>query len=255
MGRRRVVVAVAGAGVVAAVGMGLLSLPVEQKSRAAETAPSAPAPADPLTDEEIGRAEALASAGSRQHMAMGRVGLLYVERDDDKDAGEAGEAGRPGTAGDTGSSGGPGSSGSSGGSGGRRLAEAYLYDYDTDTLIVRTVDLGTNRVVRETASRGVQPPPSKAEELRAAELLLAQPKLGDGVRLSYAGTAGRLLRSASDLGLRGLVFTPSQEGGAATQCAVHRCLRLFVRLPGGHWLDTSRIIVDLSAKKIHILEW
>lgn len=237
MGRRRIVVAVAGAGAVAAVGAALLFSPAEQGSRAAGTAPSAPAPGDPLTGEEIGRAEALATAGSRQHMAAGQVDLLYVERDDDKAAEDAAEAGTTGT------------------TGGRRLADAYLYDYRTDSLIVRTVDLGVGKVVRERVSQGVQPPPSKTEELRAAELLLADPGLAEGVRLSFSRAAGRLLRSASDLGLRGLIFTPSQENGAAAQCAAHRCLRLFVRLPGGHWLDTSRIIVDLSAKKIHILEW
>jgi hypothetical protein len=38
-------------------------------------------------------------------------------------------------------------------------------------------------------------------------------------------------------------------------CAKHRCVRLFIRLPKGKWLDTSRIVIDLSAKKIHTLRW
>ncbi|MFF5212842.1 hypothetical protein [Streptosporangium sp. NPDC000396] len=224
MGRRRVVMAIAGAGVVAVAGAALL-LSGEQGSQAAGAVPRAPAPEDPLTGGEIARAGAIASATSRAHMAIGRVSLLYVERDDDKDAED------------------------------RRRADAYLYDYGSDKLIVRTVDLGRGEVVEESVSRGVQPPPSKAEEVRAAELLLADSAYGGGVRRAYAKAGGRELRSAADLGLRGLIFTPVQEGGGAGQCETHRCVRLFVRLPDTTWLDTSRIIVDLSAKKIHTLEW
>ncbi|MET8333950.1 hypothetical protein ABZV14_12285 [Streptosporangium canum] len=223
MGRQRIVMALAGAGAVAVVGAALL-LPGGQGSQAAEAAPREPVPGDPLTGAEIARAGDIASATSRAHMAAGRVNLLYVERDDGKDAEE------------------------------RRRADAYLYDYATDRLIVRTVDLGRGTIVKESVTRGVQPPPSKAEEVRAAELLLADPQYGTGVREAYTRAGGGQLRSAADLGLRGLIFTPGQENGPR-RCATHRCVRLFVRLPGSTWLDTSRIVVDLSAKKIHTLEW
>ncbi|MFJ2030236.1 hypothetical protein [Streptosporangium sp. NPDC087985] len=224
MRRRRIMMALAGAGVVAVAGTALF-LSGEQAPQAARSAPSAPVPGDPLTGEEVTRATAIASATLRAHMTTGQVDLLYVERDDDKGAED------------------------------RRRADAYLYDYATDSLIVRTVDLGQGKVVKETATRGVQPPPSKAEEVRAAELLLADPVYGGGVRESYAkALGGGLLRSAADLGLRGLIFTPGQERGGEP-CKTHRCLRLFVRLPGNTWLDTSRIAVDLSAKKIYTLEW
>ncbi|MBB2913959.1 hypothetical protein FHS43_005268 [Streptosporangium becharense] len=224
MGRRLVMLALAGAGAAAVAGA-VLFLPGEQGSQAAGVIPRTPAPEDPLTGQEVSRAAAIASAGSRTHMAAGRVELLYVERDDDKDTPA------------------------------RRRADAYLYDYGSDRLIVRTVDLGRGRVVRETVTRGVQPPPSKEEEATAAELLLTHREYGKGVREAFARAGGRRLTSAADLGLRGLIFTPSGEDGPARRCDTHRCLRLFVRLPDGTWLDTSRIVVDLSAKKIHTLEW
>ncbi|GAA2905359.1 hypothetical protein GCM10010517_71540 [Streptosporangium fragile] len=224
MGRRLVMLALAGAGVAAVAGA-VLFVPGEQGSQAAGAVPRTPAPEDPLTSQEVARATAIASAGSRAHMAAGRIELLYVERDDDKDAPV------------------------------RRRADAYLYDYGTDRLIVRTVDLGRGRVVRETVTRGVQPPPSTAAETTAAELLLAHRQYGKGVRDAFAKAGGGRLGSAAELGLRGLIFTPTGEDGPARRCGVHRCLRLFVRLPDGTWLDTSRIVVDLSAKKIHTLEW
>jgi len=219
------VMTVAGAGVAVVAGAALF-VSGEQGSQAAGSALRAPAWEDPLTGQEIAQATTIASAGSRSHMAAGRIKLLYVERDDDKDA-----------------------------SPGRRSADAYLYDYGSDRLIVRTVDLGRGEIVRETVARGVQPPPSKEEETTAAALLLAHPGYGRTVREAYTKAGGGPLRSAAELGLRGLIFTPSGERGSAKECEVHRCLRLFVRLPDGTWLDTSRMVVDLSAKKIHTLEW
>ncbi|WP_329085393.1 MULTISPECIES: hypothetical protein [unclassified Streptosporangium] len=225
MGRRLMVMAVAGAGVAVVAGAALF-VPGEQGSQAARSTLRVPAREDPLTGQEVAQATTIASAGSRSHMAAGRIKLLYVERDDDKDS-----------------------------SPDHRRADAYLYDYGSDRLIVRTVDLGRGEVVRETVARGVQPPPSKEEETTAAALLLSHPGYGKTVRDAYAKAGGGRLGSAAELGLRGLIFTPSGESGPAGECEVHRCLRLFVRLPDGTWLDTSRLVVDLSAKKIHTLEW
>lgn len=211
----------AGAGLaLTVVGGSAVVLSGDGAPQAAQAVQAAPAPGDPLTADEIRRAGDIAVAPSRAHMAAGRVELLYVERDDDKAAED------------------------------ERRAEAYLYDYGEDALIVRTVDLGDAKIVHETKGKGVQPPPSKREETRAAELLLADPKLGKGVRKSYARAAGRELKSVADLTLRGLIY--SQSSGL---CRTHRCVRLFVRLPDGAFLDTSRIVIDLSAKKVHTLEW
>jgi hypothetical protein len=184
---------------------------------AAQRVARAPGPADPLTPQEIATASQAATSGFAQHMAAGSVDLLYVERVDDKAV-----AGRQ--------------------------AEAYLYDYAHDRLIVRTVDLGTARVVAERAGSGRQAPPSQREELRAAQLLLADPRLGPKVRDAYAKAASRALGSAADLHVQGLIY-PRKP------CEAHRCLQVFIRFPDGRWLDTSRIVVDLSAKKIVSLEW
>ncbi|WP_327089771.1 hypothetical protein OIE66_03870 [Nonomuraea sp. NBC_01738] len=216
--RRVVVLAAAGAGVSLLAGAAVL-LTGDDAPQAARAVPSAPAPEDPLTPDEVRRAGTIASGPSSAQLKAGRVELLYVERDDDK-------------------------------SGDGRRARAYFYDYGDDTVIVRTVDLGRERIARETRGGGTQPPPSPREEIRAAELLLADKKLGKEVRRAYSKAAGRELRSAADLGLRGLVYT--QPGGP---CATHRCVRLFVRLPDGKFLDTSRLAIDLSAKKVHTLEW
>ncbi|MBG0832235.1 Tat pathway signal sequence domain protein [Planomonospora sp. ID67723] len=224
MRRGRTVMALAGAGALALAGSLLLTAG-DQGPQAARSSLGPPALGDPLTGDEIARAGEIASATLRTRMSTGRVELLYVERDDDKAAAHL------------------------------RRADAYIYDYGADRLIVRTVDLGQGKVVAESADRGVRPPPSRAEEARAAELLLADPEHGRRIRAAYAAAAGRALRSASDLGLRAMIYTPRRHGAAAEACRTHRCMRLFVRLPDGSWLDTTRIAVDLSAKKILALEW
>ncbi|MFI6597905.1 hypothetical protein ACIBHX_16730 [Nonomuraea sp. NPDC050536] len=217
--RRVVVLAASSLAVLVLAGAALL-LSGDDAPQAAGVAETAPAPGDPLTPGEVRRATEIAMVGSRGHLAAGRAELLYVERDDDKAEQDS------------------------------RRAEAYIYDYTADSLIVRTVDLGEGKVVKESAGKGVQPPPSPHEELRAGELLLADPKLGKAVRQAYARAAGRPLRSAADLGLRGLIYT-----APSGPCATHRCVRLFVRLPGGKFLDTSRIVIDLSAGQVRTLEW
>ncbi|WP_189238212.1 Tat pathway signal sequence domain protein [Planomonospora parontospora] len=224
MRRARIMMAFAVAGATAVVGV-LSLVPGEQGSQAAQSVARPPSPGDPLTGDEITRAGQIASATWRSHMTTGRAELLYVERDDDKAAGD------------------------------RRRADAYIYDYRTDRLVVRTVDLAKGEVVEERTGRGVQPPPSRGEETAAAELLLADPKYGERVRAAHLKAGGRPLVSAADLGLRALTFTPRPGDKVAGACEVHRCVRLFVRLPDGSWLDTSRIVVDLSAKKILTLEW
>ncbi|NUW45219.1 hypothetical protein [Nonomuraea rhodomycinica] len=221
---RGVMMLAVSAGVVATITAAVLLLPDDgapPSARAELPAAASPAPGDPLTPEEIRRASDIAtSAGPRAHFAAGRAELLYVERDD----GKGGE--------------------------GERRADAYVYDYGSDTLTVRTVDLAQGKVVREVSGTGTQPPPSKREETRAAELILAHPRLGEGMRAAYRRAAGKPLRSTADLWLRGLIYT-ARRG----DCAEHRCVRLFVRLPDGTFLDTSRVVADLSAKKVHILEW
>ncbi|WP_146607287.1 hypothetical protein [Spongiactinospora gelatinilytica] len=188
----------------------------------------APGQNDPLSADERRRAIEIAGDADARRRG-GRTELLYVQRDDDKAV--------------TG-----------------RRAEAFSYDYDSDRLTLRTIDLGSGRIVSTETATGVQPPPSDDEERAAAELLLADAGLGKGVREQFEQRAGRPLRSPDDLHLRGVIFKPDHVHGvsnarAVAACAEHRCLRLFVRLPKGKWLDTSRIVIDLSAREIYTMEW
>jgi hypothetical protein len=140
----------------------------------------------------------------------------------------------------------------------RRLADVYLYDYASDTLINRLVDLGTGRVERSSRQHGVQVPPTAAEVTRALEVVMADPRLGKGIRADYRAQTSKPLTKPSQLHAQGMAFLASRatgvEGsGKVARCGVHRCVQLFVRIPRGKWVDTSRIVIDLSADRAAVI--
>ncbi|WP_421107136.1 hypothetical protein [Streptomyces sp. NEAU-S77] len=137
-------------------------------------------------------------------------------------------------------------------------AEVQLYDYASDTLITRLVDLRSGKVVRSTRQQEVQPPPTSAEVRQAVKVILADRRLGDGMRASYRAETKKRLTSPSQLLIQGMSFLGSRAEGVkgaeqVSQCGTHRCVQLFVRIPGGKWIDTSRIVIDLSAGRTAVI--
>lgn len=137
-------------------------------------------------------------------------------------------------------------------------AEVQLYDYASDTLITRLVDLRSKKVLDSARQHGVQPPPTLAEAREAVKVVLADPRLGPGMRDSYTSQTGKRLTSPSQLRLQSMSFLGSRAKGVdgarkVSRCGEHRCVQLFVRLPGGKWIDTSRIVIDLSARRAAVI--
>ncbi|MFE9005939.1 hypothetical protein ACFYOY_28020 [Streptomyces sp. NPDC007875] len=137
-------------------------------------------------------------------------------------------------------------------------AEVQLYDYASDTLITRLVDLRSKKVLDSARQHGVQPPPTLAEAREAVKVVLADRRLGPGMRDSYTSQTGKRLTSPSQLRLQSMSFLGSRAKGVdgarkVSRCGEHRCVQLFVRLPGGKWIDTSRIVIDLSARRAAVI--
>ncbi|WP_413098997.1 hypothetical protein [Streptomyces sp. Inha503] len=137
-------------------------------------------------------------------------------------------------------------------------AEVQLYDYASDTLITRVVDLRSKKVLDSTRRHGVQPPPTLAEAREAVKVILADRGLGPGMRESYASQTGKRLTSPAQLRLQSMSFLGSRAEGVdgarkVSRCGEHRCVQLFVRVPGGKWIDTSRIVIDLSARRAAVI--
>ncbi|WP_330460499.1 Tat pathway signal sequence domain protein [Streptomyces sp. NBC_00820] len=136
-----------------------------------------------------------------------------------------------------------------------RRADVTFYDYRSDSLVTRTVDLEAGTVERTVVSHGVQPPLSRAENAEAAELLIADP-LGAGLRADYKDATGRELTTADQLLLNGAVYraVPGGQPAALGACGEHRCVRLFPKVRNGPWIDARWLVVDLSARKVARLD-
>ncbi|MFF4058731.1 Tat pathway signal sequence domain protein [Streptomyces sp. NPDC001668] len=136
-----------------------------------------------------------------------------------------------------------------------RRANVTFYDYRDDTLVTRTVDLGSGKVVTTGTQHGVQPPLSSAEYAEAATLLIADP-LGADLKADYKDATDKDLTDANQLLLTGAVYraVPGGQPAALDKCGEHRCVRLFPKVKNGPWIDARAFVIDLSARKVAKLE-
>jgi hypothetical protein len=182
---------------------------------------------DPLTDDEIARAQKLAvnrqtfTASENVEGERGPQQLTVDLAESEADA-------------DT-----------------HRRADVTYYDYRDDTLVTRTVDLDTGKVVDSVSRQGVQPAPSRAETDEAARLLIADP-LGAGLKADYKDATGKELTAPDQLRLSGGVYqsTPGAQPAVLDKCGEHRCVGLFTKVKNGPWIDTRHLVIDLSARKV-----
>ena len=92
-----------------------------------------------------------------------------------------------------------------------RRALVSFYDYKSDRYLTKTVNLTTSKVESTDTQHGVQPPPSHAEAVEAARLLIAAP-LGSGLRQDYRDATGRDLTGPDPLSVTGFVYRGRAEG-------------------------------------------
>ncbi|MEU6067879.1 MULTISPECIES: Tat pathway signal sequence domain protein [Streptomyces] len=136
-----------------------------------------------------------------------------------------------------------------------RRADVTFYDYKTDTLVTKTVNLATGKVEQTSSQHGVQPPLSRAENAEAARILIADP-LGAGLKADYKDATGHELTSPDQLLFNGAVYraTPGAQPAVLDKCGEHRCVRLFPKVKNGPWIDARSLIIDLSARKVARLD-
>ncbi|MEV3854845.1 Tat pathway signal sequence domain protein [Streptomyces sp. NPDC050095] len=209
------------------------AVPPEGKVEAAPAEGDKGVGRDPLTDAEIDRAEKLAVTSNNLRMdardVEGDRGPQHLSTNltetDPTLAGAAAE---------------------------QRRADVVYYDYKSDTVVTKTVNLDTGKVEDTRNDQGVQPPPSK-DELAAAAQLLIDGKAGTDLRADYQDATGNPLTKADQLQLSGMVFrkeTVAKVPSDLTACGKHRCLRVIAKVKNGPWIDTRALIVDLSDRTV-----
>ncbi|MEU8826612.1 Tat pathway signal sequence domain protein [Streptomyces sp. NPDC048636] len=183
---------------------------------------------DPLTDDEMKRAQSLAlsrdfRAGSEN--VKGKKGPEHLSTDlAELGPEEVGAAAPP------------------------RRADVTYYDYKDNTYVTKTVDLGTGKVEHTDTQRGVQPPPARGEAVEAARVLIND-KLGAGLKKDFKDATGRELTGPGQLTVTGFVYRAGVDNAgpaAVKDCGEHRCVRLFTRVVNGPWIDTRQLVIDLS---------
>ncbi|MFC4498221.1 MULTISPECIES: Tat pathway signal sequence domain protein [Streptomyces] len=136
-----------------------------------------------------------------------------------------------------------------------RRADVTYYDYKSDTVVTRTVNLDTGKVENTGTQRGVQPPLSRDEQTEAARVLIADP-LGAGLKADYKDATGSELTSAGQLQLASMVYhsVPGAQPAALDKCGEHRCVRLLPKVKNGPWIDARSLVIDLSAGTVSKLQ-
>ncbi|POX52264.1 Tat pathway signal sequence domain protein [Streptomyces sp. Ru72] len=186
---------------------------------------------DPLTDDEVRRAERIALSGPQlaagQNVEGGKGPQRLAVDLAEPDADELDDPNAP------------------------RRAEVTLYDYKSDALVTKTVELRSGKVEGTGAQHGVQPPLTREENAEAARLLIADP-LGAGLKADYKDATGKELTSPGQLMLTGIVYraVPGAQPPVLDQCGTHRCVRLLPKIPNGAWIDGRSFVIDLSARKV-----
>ncbi|MFJ5553442.1 Tat pathway signal sequence domain protein [Streptomyces sp. NPDC093225] len=191
---------------------------------------------DPLTGAELARVRQIALAASagkaRQAQdASGSAGPQWLATDlAETRPDEVGRAGAP------------------------RRAQLSSYDYRTDALTTYVVNLDTGKVESTDVQHGVQPPIAGTEAAEAAKLMIAAPA-GDGLRKDYQDATGKKLVQPGQLALKNaLIYRVNGENpgpSAVKECGTHRCVRLFLKVKNGPWIDVRSLVVDLSARTVH----
>ncbi|MFI6645026.1 Tat pathway signal sequence domain protein [Streptomyces sp. NPDC050504] len=133
-----------------------------------------------------------------------------------------------------------------------RRADVSYYDYGTDRLITKTVNLTTGKVERTGSQSGVQPSAHRDELREAVELILASP-LGKGLKQDYQDATDKPLTTPDQLWFNGDIYRTYREKNVPDQlakCGEHRCVRLVTKVKNGPWINARSLIVDLSARTV-----
>ncbi|WP_141015201.1 hypothetical protein [Nocardioides sambongensis] len=132
-----------------------------------------------------------------------------------------------------------------------RPVEVTFYDYGAGGVVAVTVELYSGKVRGVVEAEGMQPAPSPSETFAATEILIASPeaqKLGT----EYTAMTGHLI-TAEDLIVTGGSYYDTVESPRDDDCGEHRCVELQLQEPSGKYLSTTDYVVDLTTGEVIVL--
>ena len=136
-----------------------------------------------------------------------------------------------------------------------RRADVFYYNYANDEALVQVVNLKTGQVDWVTTLVGNPLPITSAETEAALQLILDHPRLGRALRDMTFQAIGLPLDAAWQIQAQGVPFfvgsvqdSPMEKITAI--CEFHRCAQLFIPFGDSTFIDTSNLVIDLSAGQL-----
>jgi hypothetical protein len=135
------------------------------------------------------------------------------------------------------------------GSAAPRRAAVYFYDYTTNALIKRVVNVDTGTVEGTFTATERQPPPSDNELAKAFGLFLASDLSAD-FRSRYRAATGRAFTSPDQVEVTATTYVARPADTGSDKCGKNRCVQFITRVPNGVFIDITDIVVDLSGRTV-----
>ena len=132
----------------------------------------------------------------------------------------------------------------------KRWADVTSYDYDSDELITKVVDLDTNTVISTARTTEMQPPLADEELTRALSIVFEDPEELSILQTEYSRITGSQLSTIDQLQYKAFTFfadsMPGVVNEASTVCGAQRCAQLVLYTHDNIVFEVSPV-VNLSA--------
>ena len=132
----------------------------------------------------------------------------------------------------------------------KRWADSTAYDYRTDELITTVVDLDNNRIISSERTRNMQPPMAATEIERAINIVFEDDEERGILNAEFTRITGLTLTSVDQLQYKAFTFfadsMPNVVNTASKSCGQQRCAQLMLYTHDNIVFEVSPI-VNLSA--------
>lgn len=129
-----------------------------------------------------------------------------------------------------------------------RKAVVVLYDYTGNSVYQQLVNLKTGTITSKRGTK-VQPPPSPDESTAAVEIAItAKPTLT--LAKQFEEVEGVPLVSPDQISYSAGSWVYDKTTTRGQECGTNRCIQLILKTSSGIYLDTTNLVVDLSAGHI-----
>jgi len=132
-----------------------------------------------------------------------------------------------------------------------RLADVFIYNYASESLLHRVVDTATDRIIYRGTSRGEQLPLTPDESERALNTLYADTAARAVIEAEFLRVTGSPLNNLDSVQHKAAVFIAgSSDSDAIQSCGSWRCAQILLYTATDHIAIDLRPIVRLATNQV-----